>query len=66
MANNILLTLADGIGATVSWKYWGPLEQVKPLTIRIDLPLWLNRPPYAEEDYLKFQMGASAWKGRFN
>ena len=44
-----------GIGATVSWKYWGPLEQVKPLTIRIDLPLWLNRPPYAEEDYLKFR-----------
>lgn len=44
-----------GIGSTFSWTWWGPLENIKPLTVRIDLPLFLNHPPYLEEDYLKFR-----------
>ena len=44
-----------GIGATFSWNWWGPLETVKPLTVRVDLPLFLNRPPFLEEDYVKFR-----------
>jgi hypothetical protein len=44
-----------GIGAAFTWSWWGPLEEVKPLTIRLDLPLFLNRPPFLEEDYVQFR-----------
>lgn len=34
-----------GLGASVTIKEWGVLEKVKPLTIRFDMPLFLNRTP---------------------
>ncbi|MBC8172971.1 MAG: M1 family peptidase, partial [Chitinophagales bacterium] len=44
-----------GIGSAFTWSWWGPLETVKPLTVRIDFPFFLNRPPYEETDYIKFR-----------
>jgi hypothetical protein len=38
-----------GIGTALTIKRWGPLQMVKPLTIRFDMPLWVNRPPAAED-----------------
>lgn len=40
-----------GVGAAFTIKNWGPFEKAKPLTIRLDLPLFLNRPPYNNPDY---------------
>jgi aminopeptidase N len=34
-----------GVGASVTIKKWGALDKVKPLTIRVDMPLFLNRTP---------------------
>lgn len=44
-----------GIGSTFSITNWGIFETVQPLTLRIDFPLLLNRPPFEEQDYLKFR-----------
>jgi hypothetical protein len=54
--NNEKLELADiradaGVGAALTINYWGPFEKVKPLTIRFDMPLLLNRIPALESDY---------------
>lgn len=38
-----------GIGAALTIKRWGYLEKIKPLTIRFDMPLFLNTPPYLEK-----------------
>ncbi len=34
-----------GLGASITIKKWGPLDKVKPLTVRFDMPLFLNRTP---------------------
>ncbi|PCJ84233.1 MAG: aminopeptidase [Flavobacteriales bacterium] len=40
-----------GIGAALTIKKWGALEMVNPLTVRIDLPMFLNRIPATEDNY---------------
>ena len=54
------LKLADfradaGIGTALTIKKWGHLQKVEPLTIRFDMPLFLNRIPAAETEYIKFR-----------
>ena len=54
--NNYLSAFSDiradaGIGFTYTHKKWGPLETINPLVIRLDLPLFLNRPPVGQEYY---------------
>jgi aminopeptidase N len=54
------LLLADfradaGIGTALTIKKWGPLQMVDPLTIRFDMPMFLNRIPAVESDYIKFR-----------
>ena len=44
-----------GIGVTATIKKFFSLQRVKPFTIRCDFPLWLNRPPAVEGEYLKFR-----------
>jgi aminopeptidase N len=44
-----------GIGSTFTIKRWWVLDKAKPLTLRIDLPLFLNTPPYAEGKYVKMR-----------
>jgi hypothetical protein len=54
------LTFSDlrsdaGIGLALTIKKFGPLQTVKPFTIRIDFPFALNRPPAAEPEYVKYR-----------
>ena len=44
-----------GVGTTLSIIKWGPLYNVKPLTVRFDIPFFINRLPYAEKDYFQFR-----------
>jgi aminopeptidase N len=44
-----------GIGTAITIKKFGPMEMVNPFTIRFDMPLVLNRPPFEEKDYFKFR-----------
>jgi aminopeptidase N len=56
--NNQLLTdpRADaGAGFCFTIKRWWRFSDVKPLTIRFDMPLLLSRLPAAEEDYFGFR-----------
>ena len=43
-----------GIGSTFTVNRWGKRTAIKPFTIRVDLPVFLNRPP-ADQDYLAFR-----------
>jgi hypothetical protein len=48
--------IADaGVGVAVSIQKWGPLYGLKPLTIRFDMPFFINRLPFAEKDYFQFR-----------
>jgi len=44
-----------GLGFAATIKKWGVFEKAKPLTIRFDMPFFINRPPYASPDYLGFR-----------
>jgi len=44
-----------GIGFTYTLRNFGPLEAVKPLVIRLDMPLFLNRPPASDEDFYQMR-----------
>ena len=45
-----------GIGTALTIKRWGPLQTVNPLTIRFDMPLFLNRIPAADNgEFVKFR-----------
>lgn len=50
-----------GAGVAFTIKNWGPFEKAKPLTLRIDLPLFLNRPPYSNDQYwtLRYVLGVN-------
>jgi len=48
------LRMDAGLGMTLEIKRWGQLSELKPLKIRADFPLFLNRPP-ASEEYLEFR-----------
>jgi aminopeptidase N len=43
-----------GLGTAWTIKRWGKLDAIKPITIRFDMPLFLNRPPFGES-YFKFR-----------
>jgi aminopeptidase N len=44
-----------GVGTTLTIQRWGTLQTAKPLTVRVDFPLFLNRLPYVESNYLQFR-----------
>ena len=44
-----------GFGLAYSFNRWGPLAMVKPITIRLDMPIFLNKPPATNDDYLQFR-----------
>ena len=44
-----------GFGLAYIFNNWGPLDLVKPLTIRLDMPVFLNRPPATDDDFLQFR-----------
>lgn len=48
--------MADaGAGFAFSILKFGPLQTLKPLTIRFDMPVFINRLPFAEKDYLQLR-----------
>ena len=48
-----------GLGMAFTIKKWGFFDKAKPLTLRFDMPLFLNRPPYSNTDYatLRYVVG---------
>ena len=44
-----------GIGFFINVSQWTPLETVNPLTVRLDFPLFLNRPPATDDDFLQLR-----------
>lgn len=48
-----------GVGFAFTIKNWGMFEKARPLTIRVDLPVFLNRPPYSNDQYatLRYVVG---------
>ena len=44
-----------GAGITLTIAKWGPLYNIKPLTVRFDVPFFVSRLPYAEKDYFQFR-----------
>lgn len=44
-----------GVGAALTIKRWGALQTVRPLTVRFDMPFFLNRIPATETNYFKFR-----------
>lgn len=44
-----------GLGAALTIQRWGILQTVNPLTIRFDVPFFLNRIPNVETDYVAFR-----------
>ncbi len=44
-----------GVGTAFTIKNWGPFDKAKPLTIRFDVPLFLNRAPYGNPEYATFR-----------
>lgn len=55
-ANKMSSLLFDaGAGAALSINRFGPLYGFKPFTVRFDMPLFINRLPFAEKDYFQFR-----------
>lgn len=44
-----------GLGTAWTIKKWGPLQNINPLIIRFDMPLFLNRPPATDKNYFQFR-----------
>jgi len=58
--SNELLALSDlrvdaGLGFLLAIKSFGPLELVKPLNLRLDLPFFINRTPNTDPDFFQFR-----------
>lgn len=49
------LRVDAGLGLAFTIKKWGPFDKAKPLTLRFDMPFFLNRPPYANPQYANFR-----------
>jgi hypothetical protein len=49
------LLVDAGAGITLSVNRWWRLYGIKPLTIRFDVPFFINRLPYAERDHFQFR-----------
>jgi aminopeptidase N len=41
-----------GLGLALTVRRWYLLEGIKPLTFRLDFPIFVNSPPYNEPDYI--------------
>lgn len=44
-----------GIGLAFTIRKWGVFDKAKPLTLRFDMPLLLNRPAYGDPQYFNFR-----------
>ena len=44
-----------GVGAALTIKKWAFLQTANPLTIRFDMPLFLNKIPYTDTNYIQYR-----------
>lgn len=44
-----------GVGAAFTIKKWGPLQGIKPLTFRFDVPFFVSNTPDASPEHFKFR-----------
>ncbi len=44
-----------GVGAAFTWKKFGVLQGIKPLTIRFDVPFYVSHAPFEEGKNVKFR-----------
>ncbi len=44
-----------GVGFALTIKKWGVFEKAQPLTLRFDVPFFVNRPPFANPEYMGFR-----------
>jgi hypothetical protein len=49
------LRMDAGLGVAFTIKKWGVIEEVEPLTIRFDMPFFLNRTPSTDPDFVQFR-----------
>ncbi|MBC7552795.1 MAG: M1 family metallopeptidase [Taibaiella sp.] len=49
------LHIDAGLGTAFTIKNWGVFEKAKPLTLRFDMPLFINRAPYSNAQYVTFR-----------
>ncbi|XZF13878.1 M1 family metallopeptidase [Chitinophagaceae bacterium MMS25-I14] len=49
------LRVDAGAGIALTIKKWGIFDKAKPLTLRFDVPFFLNRAPYANPQYATFR-----------
>lgn len=49
------LMASAGAGFALTLKKWGQWDKAKPLTLRLDLPFFLNSSPFVDGEYLKFR-----------
>ncbi|MCF8331725.1 MAG: M1 family metallopeptidase [Bacteroidales bacterium] len=51
--NNVFVDA--GIGVSLNILQWWRFEKINPLSIRLDMPLFLNIKPYGDDKYFKFR-----------
>jgi len=49
------LRVDAGVGLALTIQRWGPLQLVKPLTIRFDMPLFLNEPSANDQNFVQWR-----------
>jgi len=49
------LRVDAGLGLALTIKKWGVFEKANPLTLRFDMPFFINRPPSANPQYWAFR-----------
>ncbi|MES2779000.1 MAG: M1 family metallopeptidase [Bacteroidota bacterium] len=49
------LMVSAGSGFALTVKRWGKHDDIKPLTVRFDMPLFLNNTPFVDNEYTKFR-----------
>jgi aminopeptidase N len=49
------LTVSAGAGFALTVKRWGSSDDIKPLTLRFDMPLFLNNTPFVDNQYVKYR-----------
>jgi hypothetical protein len=48
--------MADaGVGFALTIQRWWKLQTAKPFTVRVDMPLFISKLPYAEQDYVQMR-----------
>ncbi|OFY84005.1 MAG: hypothetical protein A3F72_18465 [Bacteroidetes bacterium RIFCSPLOWO2_12_FULL_35_15] len=58
--SDVVLKMSDvrvdaGLGCALTIKKFGKLQTVQPLTIRFDMPFFLNKIPATDKDYLQYR-----------